>query len=361
MNRCCWPALAAFLALVVLALPARADKSMVAVAEEVNEKVVKLYGSGGFQGLAAYGSGIIVSEDGFILTMATLMLDTRDLRVHLSDGRRFNQVQVVAVEPVLDVALVKIANVRNLPYFDVLEAARKPLAEPGTGILAFSNQFQIATRSEPVSVQRGVISAYSKLLGHRGVYEAPFSGDVYFSDAIMCNPGAAGGALTNRKGELLGIVGREVRNQLTATWVNYAIPIQASGKGIRQKQEVTVSIPEMIDKVVVKKEPWNPTDPKVKNEGPIAYHGIVLVPDILERTPPYVEELERGSPASRSGLKPDDLIVYVDGIQVASIKAFKELVNNVGPDTEITLEVQRGNKLESIKLKLEKKPTPKKP
>src|SRR5205807_8857615 len=126
---------------------------------------------------------------------------------------------VVAFEPELDVALVKIGTnqdkvvIDDDGYFDAVEAARRPVAEPGTGVLAFSNQFQIATRDEPLSVQRGVIAAYSRLYGRIGIFEATYRGDVYVLDAITNNPGAAGGALTTRKGELLGLIGKELRNE----------------------------------------------------------------------------------------------------------------------------------------------------
>src|SRR5262249_49154053 len=171
--------------LVLLAPTARADGSFAAVVEKVNSKLVKLFGSGGYQGLASYGSGVIVSPDGYILTVASHILDTPDLLVHLSDGRRFHA-KMIANEPNLDVALIKIA-ARDLDYFDVSQAAERPIAETGTGILAFSNQFKIAEREEPVSVQRGVIAAYSKLPLRRGIFEAPFNGDVYTIDAITNN------------------------------------------------------------------------------------------------------------------------------------------------------------------------------
>jgi serine protease Do len=338
---------------------AQSDKSFATVSDSVQDKMVKLFGAGGFQGLAAYGSGFLVTEDGYILTAASHLLDTRDLVVHLSDGRKFSGAKVVALEPVLDVALVKIGDqdhpVSGLPHFDFFQEVGKPIAEPGTGVLAFSNQFEIATRGEPMSVQRGVIAAFSKLMGHKGVNEAPYVGDVYFLDAITNNPGAAGGALTDRKGQLLGIVGKEMRNHLTATWVNYAIPIQAVAKGRRGKEEVTVSIKDMLDTVINQKKPYTPTNPKEKNEGIIVYTGIKFVPNSLDRTPPYVDEVERSSPAYKGGLKPDDLIVYVDGIQVISITAFNELLTTYQPNSEMVLEVQRGNKLQTVKLVLEKK------
>jgi serine protease Do len=349
---------AMLVALIVLggavSVRAQSDKSFADVSDQVQGKMVKLFGAGGFQGLAAYGSGFVVSEDGYILTTASHLLDTRDLRVHLADGRKFSKAVVVAIEPVLDVALVKI-DVTGLEHFDFFKEVEKPIAEPGTGVLAFSNQFEIATRSEPMSIQRGVVAAYSKLMGHRGVNEAPYIGEVYFIDAITNNPGAAGGALTDRKGQLLGIVGKEMRNYLTATWVNYAIPIQAEAKGKRGNQQVTVSIKDMLNTVINEKKPYTPTNPREPNAGIIVFTGIKFVPNSLDRTPPYIDEVDRNSPAYKAGLKPDDLIVYVDGIQVISITSFNDLLSTYQPNSEMVLEVQRGTKLQTIKMVLEKK------
>src|SRR5438128_1171741 len=95
-----------------------------------------------------------------------------------------------------------------------LAEAKKPMVKTGTGVLAFSNQFEIATRDEPVSIQRGLVQAITKLKGRRGIHEANFSGTVYVLDAITNNPGAAGGALTDRNGKLLGLIGRELKNEL---------------------------------------------------------------------------------------------------------------------------------------------------
>ncbi len=334
--------------LLVPALLARADESLATVADEVNKKLVKLFGAGGFQGVASYGTGVLVSPDGYILTINALMLDTQDLRVHLADGRRFHA-KVVKVEPQLDVALVKVDNVKDLPYFDVFAAAAQPAAETGTGVLAFSNQFNIATRDEPMSVQRGVIAAYAKLPLRRGVFEAPYNGDVYVIDAIACNPGAAGGVITTRRGELLGLIGKELRNNLTETWINYAVPIQAKAEGQRGDKTVTVSILEIVEK----KDQYITTNKRPKREGPIGFHGIILVPNVVERTPPYVEDVLPGSPAARAGFKPDDLIVYVDGEQVGNIKTFREIVDKAPPGTEFKIEVRRGDKLTTLTVKLE--------
>src|SRR5438309_7968277 len=147
----------AFVALLVAISAVRAQDSVTKVTAGVNQKMVKLFGIGVFKGLPSYGSGILVSEKGHILTVNNHILNTPGLLVHLYDGRQY-QAKVLAREPELDVALLKIDDEVNfLPHFEFDKEAVRPLAENGDWILAFSNQFKIALRDEPMSVQRGVV------------------------------------------------------------------------------------------------------------------------------------------------------------------------------------------------------------
>lgn len=355
-------AFAAALTALVMATAAPAQHPSVApVADQVNQKLVKLFGSGGFRGLTAYGTGVVISPDGYVLTVASPMLDTPDLRVHLYDGRRLHA-KVVVTEPELDVALIKINKVDDLPYFDLAAAAQRPLAEPGTRILGFSNLFEIATRSEPMSVQQGVIAAYSKLYGRKGIFEVPYKGEVYVLDAITNNPGAGGGVVTTRKGELLGLIGKELKNTLSDTWINYALPVRAHVEIKRGDQVTRVSVLDFVERA--RRGLYKPLLVERPPAGQGGFHGIVLVPNVVERTPPFIEEVQRDSPAHKVGLKPDDLIVYVDGERVVSIKAFRDIMDKVPPGATVKLEVRRGEKLVGVDLKLETpvvKAPPKKP
>jgi len=330
-----------------------AQHSFTKTANEVNKKMAKLFGAGGFKGLPSYGTGIVVSGDGYILTVNNHILSSADLRVHLYDGR-FYHAKVLAKEPELDVALVKIdGEVEGLPHFDLEKEATRPLAEAGEWILAMSNQFQVATRDEPMSVQRGVVAAYTDLRGRRGVFAAPFSGKVYFIDVVACNPGAAGGAVTTRRGELLGLLGRELKNTLSDTWINYAVPIQAKVDVTVDGKPATIDIATFVRKAMEGTYKQSEKRAKVDLGG---YHGIVLVPNVVDSTPPYIEEVVFDSPASKAGLQPDDLIVYVDGELINDIKSFREIMTSFGPNREISFEVQRGNALKSVKMMLSKHP-----
>lgn len=334
---------------------ALAQQSFTPVAAEVNKKVVKLFGAGGFKGLPSYGSGILVSPKGHILTCNNHILTTQDLRVHLYDGR-FYHAKVLYRVPDLDAAICKIdVEVDGLPCFDASKLSSQPMGEVGDWVLAFSNCFHIATRDEANSVQRSAIAAYAELRGRRGIFEAPYNGEVYFLDGIVCNPGAAGGAVTNRKGELLGVLGRELKSQNTDTWINYAVPVQAKADftykdGKTAKLDMGGFVKAAIEGIIKPPD----IDKVVKKEDKGAYHGLILVANAVSITPPYVEEVIPGSPAAKAGLQPDDLIVYMDGELVVSIRLFRELMRQVDPGTEVRLEVQRANKLISVKLMTEK-------
>src|SRR5262249_40893264 len=214
-------------------------------------------------------------------------------------------------------------------------------------------------RDEPVSVQQGVIASYSKLHGKIGIFDAPYTGHVYVVDAITNNPGAGGGVITTRKGELLGLIGKELRNELTNTWINYALPINARVKinivekaDSKEVKEVEVGLAELLEE----KENYAKKYPRAltakKSEGGGGYTGIVLVPNVVERTPPYVDAVDPGSPAQTAGLKPDDLIVYVDGLPVAHINAYRDVIDKYRRGGEVKLEVRRGDRLQTVTLKL---------
>jgi S1-C subfamily serine protease len=336
--------------------PARAaDPSFAEVFREVNPKMAKVFGAGGFRGITAYCTGVLISPDGYILTVYSPTLDSRGLRVHLYDGTR-HEAELVAAEPLLDVALIRIKNAEkqgltDLPHFEL--GKKPPEVQPGDWVLAFSNLFEIAVGDEPVSVQHGVIAAIAPFAGRRGIHESAYKGNAYILDAVTNNPGSHGGVITTRKGELVGLIGKELRNTLTQTWVNYAMPIKDLTDFVNKAKSGEY-------KPIAKPEEVKP----IENPG---WHGIALVPDVIDRTPPYIENLLPDSPAAKAGLKPDDLIVFMhvpaepgspdsDERLVPSCRAFKDIMAGVPSGANIKVVVRRGVQLLSFDFKLEQPP-----
>jgi len=323
-------------------LPAQSTQEAI---EAVQPRLVKIFGAGGIRRLTAYSTGFLISPEGHIATVWSHVLDADEVSVVLNDGRRF-QAKVLGAEPQLDLAILKVqAEETNLPYFD---PAKSVDATAGTRILGFSNMFKVATGDEPVSVLHGVIAARTKLSARRGAFEVPYDGTVYIVDAITNNPGAGGGVLTSRDGKLLGMIGRELRNSDSNTWINYAIPISELRDVMR---EIITGRYESR-----KKEPDESENP---NRYRAIDFGLVMVPDVLYRTPAYVVAVVDGSPAAKADLRPDDLILFVDDELIQSCRLLNMELGRLEAGETLRLMVRRENKLVSVELPVENRDEPK--
>lgn len=312
--------------------------SLSEIARQVQPKVVKLYGTGGLRGLESYQSGLLISADGHVLTVWSYVLDADEVTVVLDDGRRYTAGHVAA-DPLTEIAVLKFdPGDDNVAHFELSQAA---MAEPGARVLAFSNLFGIATGDEPVSMLHGVVSAIAPLEARRGAFATNFRGEVYVVDAAANNPGAAGGALTDSQGRLLGMLGKELRSSLTGTWLNYAIPVAAFAPTVDDILAGRFTPPELT-------ELDRPDEPLS-----FAALGIILVPDVVTRTPPYIDRVLPDSAAARAGLRPDDLVVMIDSLVAASCRDANRLVERLERGAEARVAVLRDNEYLEFTLKAE--------
>jgi serine protease Do len=253
----------------------------------------------------------------------------------LDDGRRFTA-KHLAADPLSEIALLKFEpGDEKVPHFDLSTAVT---AEPGARVLAFSNLFGIAAGDESVSMLHGVVSALAPLDARRGAFATSFRGEVYVVDAAANNPGAAGGALTDSQGRLLGMLGKELRSSVTGTWLNYALPVTAFAPTVEDMLAGRFTPPELTEL----DRPDNPLS--------FAELGIVLVPDVVKRTPPYVDRVIPESPAGRAGIRTDDLVVTVNAQVAASCHDATKLVERLEKDAEVQLGVLRDSEFLEITL-----------
>lgn len=325
---------AALLIVLVTHPVAQAETSFAKAIAMVQPKLVKVYGAGGVRGLEAYQSGLLISADGYVLTVWSYVLDSDVVNVTLDDGRKL-AAQLVGADPRLEIAVLKI-DATELPYFN-LDAAIE--LQPGDRVLAFSNLYGVATGNEPTSVLHGVVSAKTNLAARRGVFQTAYQGEAYVLDAMTNNPGAAGGVLTDRQGRLVGLLGKELRNALNNTWLNYALPI---GELVVAVEDIKAgkTRPRSADEDV--KRPAEAHD--------VATLGIILVPDILPKTPPFVDRVVRGSAADKAGLKADDLVLFVNGRIASSCRILLDEVRLIDRVDEVRLTVQRDSELHELVL-----------
>ena len=316
----------------VSATDANASLSSVAVATEM--KVVKLYGAGGAANLQAYQSGFFISDAGHILTCWSTVLDVDTVFAVTSDGGRY-EAKVLGIDPNLEIAI--LATGQATSHFFDLEQSFDPSA--GSRVLAFSNLYGIATGSEMSSVQKGVIMARTELNARRGSFASIYQGPVLIIDAMTNNPGAAGGALTTFNGRLVGMLGKEMRDASANTWVNYAIPVS----------EMRESIARIISGKSIQRMAM--TQQTVDRPTSLKDLGIVLIPNVLAKTPAFVDQVEPQSVAAVAGLRSDDLILFVNSQRVPSQATLLEELTTIDRADKLVLLVQRGNELQELILK----------
>ena len=329
------PRAALVLSALLAAIPCPAAASSLAdPVAAVQPRIVKIVGAGGLRGLEAYQSGFLISGAGHVLTAWSHVFDADAITVTLDDGRKFSGDLLVGADPVLGIAVVKLP-VEDVPYFDLDKAAT---ASNGSRVLAFSNLFGVATGNEPASVQRGVVAAVTNLAARRGVFKTLYAGPVYVVDAVTNNPGAAGGALTDLNGQLLALIGKELRNAQDNTWLNYAVPIGELRSAIDDIQ-------------AGKSRPYRGRPEHLaRNPLSLVQRGVVLVPEVVDNTPPFVDAVIPGSVADRAGLLRDDLILFVDSVLVQSLDDVEAECRRIEQGAPVRLTVRRDQQLKVILL-----------
>ena len=301
--------------------------------DRIQEKVVKLFGAGGAKGLESYQSGVLIGSDGYILTSWSTVLDVTSVRVVAYDGRRLNAT-VVGVDPPNEMALLKVDDA-GLSGFELDTSLA---TRPGQRVFGVSNLFGIATGNEYCSVQKGVVMAVAPLTQRRGKTKSLYQGKVYVIDVMTNNPGAAGGALIDMQGRLIGILGKEIRDEQAGIWLNYALPldvVQASmDRILKGNTSADLESIKTVDK------PHR-----------LADLGLTLIPDVLAKTPAFVDQIRKGSIADRSGIQTNDLILLANDQRIDSRKSFERVLSTLNRADSFELLVQRGQELIRIQVR----------
>lgn len=268
-------------------------------------------------------SGVIVNEDGYILTNDHVVDGAEEVRVSLSDGRRFTA-KVIGRDPQTDLAVLKV-EASKLPALELADSDR---VQVGDVVLAIGNPFGIGQ-----TVTAGIVSALGRTtLGLD--YE-----DLIQTDAAI-NPGNSGGALVDGEGRLIGI--------------NTAILSRTGGY-----QGIGFAIPSNLARFVM--EQLIPTGKVTRG-----YLGVI----VQELTPALAEQFKvkepkgvllsdvtANSPADKAGLKAGDVIVEFDGKAVTDTRQFKLQVARVQPGTTVPVKILRDGQAKNLQVKVGQLPS----
>jgi S1-C subfamily serine protease len=311
----------------------------VPVIDEALRKVVKIYGAeaGGIHG---YQSGILISPDGHILTALTSALQVDPIVIVLDNGRKFDA-KLAAADPIMEIALLKIT-ASDLPHFDIT-ATQSP-APLGTPVYAVSNLFNIAQGNERATVQRGAVAAQTTLSARRGVFETPYKGEIIVLDMTTNNPGACGGALISAEsGALLGILGKELRNNENHSWLNFAIPVFVWRESVQAMMKDGGTISLFTEKTVREQEMIPEDTIKIFQDW-----GILFIPSVSKRTPPFIDSVHPDSEAAKRGVLPDDLIVMVNSQLTPSLSAVEYRIHQIPSGQPVVLTIERDATLRDV-------------
>jgi S1-C subfamily serine protease len=301
--------------------------------QRAERSVVKLYGAGGARGLESYQSGVVIGDGTLILTSWSTVLDVDKVRVVTWDGRRLDA-DVAGVDPQCELAVLRIpdSGLVGLPL-DPQWTARI-----GQRVFAVTNLFGIAAGNESCSVQKGVVMAIAPLTTRKGAMKTLYQGKVIVVDVMTNNPGATGGALIDLSGRLVGIVGKELRDEQAGIWLNYALPADVAKSSVDRMLSGEANV-------------TSNNAPTVAQPHRLRDLGLALIPDVLPKTPAFVDWVRGDSVSSRAGLQSNDLILLVNEARVDSRKSFERILASINRSDSFTLLVQRGQELIRIQVR----------
>ena len=280
----------------------------------------------------ALGSGIIVSPDGYILTNNHVVQHASDIQVMLSDKRNY-KAKLVGADPQTDVAVVKI-DAKALPTVPLGDSSELRV---GDTVMAFGNPFGLN-----FTVTRGTVSALGR--SDMRIEKNGFENFIQTDAAI--NPGNSGGALVNVHGQVVGI--------------NTAILSGGSGPGGEGGGFIGIgfAIPSNMAQHVM-------NDLIKTGKVTRGYLGVSItslddkmaqqfkVPDVSGA---LVQDVEKGGPADKAGIKSGDVIRTFNGQPVDSSGALTAMTTNANPNTDVDLGIIRDGKKMDVHVQLAERP-----
>jgi len=278
----------------------------------------------------ASGSGVIVSNDGYIVTNNHVVDGATDITVTLNDDHKTYKAKVIGTDPNTDLALIKV-DAKNLP---VMSIGNSDDVHLGQWVLAIGYPLNL-----DVTVTQGIVSAKSRSIGINTKATAPVEAFIQTDAAV--NPGSSGGALVNTNGELIGINAAIASPTGSYAGYAYSIPSNLMKKvigdlmkyGMVQRGYLGISMaPENLD------------DAKKKELG---------INDDVNGV--YVAEVDPQGAAAAAGIQKGDAITKVNDVAVSTGAQLSEQIARQKPGDVVKITLLRGSSTKTINVTLKGK------
>lgn len=271
------------------------------------------------------GSGVILTEDGYIVTNNHVVEDADEMTVKLNDNREF-KARIIGTDKTTDLALIKI----EAKGLQAIKVGNSDDLKLGEWVLAIGNPFSLTS-----TVTAGIVSAKARSLGASGGIES------FIQTDAAINPGNSGGALVNARGELVGINAMLYSQTGSFSGYGFAIPTAIMNKvvddlkkyGTVQRALLGITGADVSNYIDQQKEKGETVDLGTVN-------GV------------YVNEVSADGAAAEGGLKKGDVITSIDGKKITKFGELQESLTNHRPGDKINVTYLRDKKQHTATLTL---------
>ena len=268
------------------------------------------------------GSGVIIRPDGYIVTNNHVVSGATSISVTLNDNSQY-EATVVGTDPATDVAIIKI-DAQNLPSIPLGDSDQLRLGE---WVLAIGSPLGAQLRG---TITAGIVSAKGRSMPDGS---GEFKIESFIQTDAAVNPGNSGGALVNKRGELVGINTAIVSQTGSYSGYSFAVPVNI----------VKRVASDLIDFGSVKRAvlgiTMQPIDKKIQEDLKLnSMNGV------------YIVEVSKGSAAEEAGLKQGDVIIAIDGQRISDGASVQEKVNNYHPGEKAVVTYIRDGKENNVEV-----------
>ena len=273
----------------------------------------------------ASGSGVIITNDGFIVTNNHVVDGADEITVTLNDNREFSA-RIIGTDKTTDLALIKVES-KNLPFLTVGDSDKLKVGE---WVIAVGNPFNLNS-----TVTAGIVSAKARSLYANGV-------ESFIQTDAAINSGNSGGALVNTNGELVGINAMLYSQTGSYAGYGFAIPTTIMNKVVSDLREYGTVQRALL--AIVGQDAHNYIDAQ-KTKG--------VEVDLGTNEGVYVSKVEDNGAAKAAGIGEGDVIVSLDGKKVSKMAELQEILANKRPGDKVKIGYlhNKSKKEETVTLK----------
>lgn len=271
------------------------------------------------------GSGVIIRQDGYMLTNNHVVEGADNVKVELSDGRRLDAT-IVGTDPATDLAVLKV----EATGLAAATLGDSDAIQVGDWVLAVGSPFGLDQ-----TVTAGIISGKNRV--QRIIGDGDGFEDFLQTDAAI-NPGNSGGPLVNLRGEVVGINTAILSRSGASAGIGFAIPI-----GLARPVVESIIESGSVRRGFLGAQVGD-INPEIKEEFSLKVDSGALIRGVLD-----------GQPAAIAGLRPGDVVTHIDGKPIASGTQLRNLVASVKPGTTVQMTVARNGKTLEVSVNLQER------